>query len=447
MGGGNVNNNLVTISNHFLGLAANNSYIYWSNGNNIARADLDGNNINYNFITNANSPLGLAVNSANIYWLNGANIGRADLDGGNPTNSLITTNNQVVGIATNSVKITIPDIPENTAKPQITGTPQSGFSLSCSKGNWSNSPGNFDFYWKLDNNRISDADTSVYTPKNGDIGHLLSCSVTASNQYGNSTASSEQLLINNCLLCLRNEQIAYRPFVRFDSDEKWWAVNVDDFADAQGNGGCTGNPSGNFTCSPIYSANDLLSYNWSFEDHCWYSGNQCGNNTVRRGFYVHSLFCYNQNVKSTGTIFVNTKKGDNIVHAYFSHIKSQTIKLIIRQHGENPAPLIQAKNGKTIKPIKTIKISTKPPLPPKNIRIHKHKDKILISFVKHAPRAVVTLSATKHGLPLSTKVISNKHNKQKFSLIMGGAKYLNINTLTSDKAPSKVRTIKIPYIV
>src|SRR6266511_2865185 len=79
----------ITIPGPF-GLAVDSQHIYWTNGvsgvtDTIGRADLDGQNVNQSFITGLDNPRGLAVDSSHIYWTAWAigKIGRADLGGGN----------------------------------------------------------------------------------------------------------------------------------------------------------------------------------------------------------------------------------------------------------------------------------------------------------------------------------------------------------------------------
>jgi virginiamycin B lyase len=75
------------------GLAVDSHHIYWSHfSGTIGRADLDGQNVNENFITGANDPRGVVADSQHIYWSNLVpdTIGRADLNGQNANNNFIT---------------------------------------------------------------------------------------------------------------------------------------------------------------------------------------------------------------------------------------------------------------------------------------------------------------------------------------------------------------------
>jgi virginiamycin B lyase len=87
------------------------AYVYWANqqgagGGSIGRAELDGSNVDPDFIP-ANSPLGLAVDDSHIYWGNeDGTIGRANLDGSNVDQSFITGLDEIAcGIAVDSAHI------------------------------------------------------------------------------------------------------------------------------------------------------------------------------------------------------------------------------------------------------------------------------------------------------------------------------------------------------
>jgi virginiamycin B lyase len=92
---------------HALAVAADSQYLYWAEGNWIARANLDGSGVNHQFIQlggflTANS---LAVDGQYIYWagLGGPSIGRANLDGSGVTPQFITVpGGNLTGVAVDS---------------------------------------------------------------------------------------------------------------------------------------------------------------------------------------------------------------------------------------------------------------------------------------------------------------------------------------------------------
>jgi hypothetical protein len=60
------------------------AFVYWANGDTIARANPNGTGIERGFIVGAGYPDGVdgvAVDDAHIYWTNDTGIGRANLDG------------------------------------------------------------------------------------------------------------------------------------------------------------------------------------------------------------------------------------------------------------------------------------------------------------------------------------------------------------------------------
>jgi hypothetical protein len=82
--------------------------------------------------------------------------------------------------------------PANTAAPAITGSPQPGKSLTCTNGSWSNNPTGFAYRWNRDGVTIAGATNASYPVAGADVGHLLSCTVTASNATGSSAKTSTE---------------------------------------------------------------------------------------------------------------------------------------------------------------------------------------------------------------------------------------------------------------
>ncbi len=74
----------VTGSSESYGVVATGNFLYWTNGNSIGRSSLDGKTVDPNFLTGLNSPISLAIDDGHIYWTSTSHegsIGRADLDG------------------------------------------------------------------------------------------------------------------------------------------------------------------------------------------------------------------------------------------------------------------------------------------------------------------------------------------------------------------------------
>jgi hypothetical protein len=84
-----------------------------------------------------------------------------------------------------------PGAPLNTVRPAIQGDPAAGATVTCTTGSWSNGPTAFAFAWARDGTPISGATHSSYAIQNADVGHSLTCSVTASNPSGSASATSD----------------------------------------------------------------------------------------------------------------------------------------------------------------------------------------------------------------------------------------------------------------
>src|SRR5665213_131269 len=86
--------------------------------------------------------------------------------------------------------------PQNTARPQISGTAKEGETLTSSNGTWSNTPTSYAYQWRRcasDGQACGDitgATTQTYPVVAADIGHTLRVVVTASNADGKASATS-----------------------------------------------------------------------------------------------------------------------------------------------------------------------------------------------------------------------------------------------------------------
>jgi len=86
--------------------------------------------------------------------------------------------------------------PANTGTPTISGSPQSGGTLTASDGTWSNSPTSFTYAWsKCDQNgnactAIAGATQNTYKAQDSDVGGTLRVTVTATNADGSAPATS-----------------------------------------------------------------------------------------------------------------------------------------------------------------------------------------------------------------------------------------------------------------
>jgi hypothetical protein len=90
--------------------------------------------------------------------------------------------------------------PVNTAPPVITGTTREGQTLSASVGSWSNSPTRFALQWRRcdpPGDNCADFGSNGQSQKLGgtEIGHTIRVRISATNQYGTTSASSGQTAI------------------------------------------------------------------------------------------------------------------------------------------------------------------------------------------------------------------------------------------------------------
>ena len=82
------------------------------------------------------------------------------------------------------------DAPVNTAAPAISGAAVAGRAVLCTNGTWSNAPTAYAYQWRRDGAPIAGATSQPYVIAAADVGHKLTCTVTASNGGGSATATS-----------------------------------------------------------------------------------------------------------------------------------------------------------------------------------------------------------------------------------------------------------------
>lgn len=80
--------------------------------------------------------------------------------------------------------------PTNDGLPVITGNVVSPAVLQCSQGTWSNNARSFVFQWQRGGVDVAGASSDYYQSGPADVGLLLTCTVTASNEYGGTSATS-----------------------------------------------------------------------------------------------------------------------------------------------------------------------------------------------------------------------------------------------------------------
>src|SRR5207245_7200105 len=81
--------------------------------------------------------------------------------------------------------------PKLLEAPTVSGEAKLGSSLQCSQGVWSGTPAPaFTYTWLRDRSVIAPATSSTYTIVEADLGHTLTCEVTATNEEGSASAAS-----------------------------------------------------------------------------------------------------------------------------------------------------------------------------------------------------------------------------------------------------------------
>jgi len=88
-------------------------------------------------------------------------------------------------------------VPRNTDRPEISGTPEVGQTLTADEGSWTNNPTSYSFQWQrcdADNIvaclNVAGATSKSYALHTGDVGYRLRVRVTAHNARGATTAGS-----------------------------------------------------------------------------------------------------------------------------------------------------------------------------------------------------------------------------------------------------------------
>lgn len=81
--------------------------------------------------------------------------------------------------------------PQNTERPGIQGTTVVGNTLTCTPGAWTGSPSSYAYSWRRDGAAIAGATGSTYALVAADAGKTITCTSTASNSGGATTAVSD----------------------------------------------------------------------------------------------------------------------------------------------------------------------------------------------------------------------------------------------------------------
>ncbi|HET8687965.1 MAG TPA: hypothetical protein VFM18_15115, partial [Methanosarcina sp.] len=165
---------------------------------------ISGTPVNGNTLTTSNGSWSGSPTAYTYQWKRaGANISNATsnsytlttTDVGNTITVTVTASNSVGSASATSagVNAVAANLPANTTAPAITGTAQSGQTVSCSSGTWTNTPSSYAYQWQRAGANISGATSSSYLLQSADVGQAITCIVTATNGNGSTSATSNTI--------------------------------------------------------------------------------------------------------------------------------------------------------------------------------------------------------------------------------------------------------------
>jgi hypothetical protein len=140
---------------------------------------------------------GAGASCTNIAGATGATYTPTDTDLDVKLRITVTSSNgQGSGLAISAATATVVGAPKNLVLPSITDAPQQGVNGASSDGSWAGNPTAWSYQWSqcdamgLACLTISGATDSHYSPVAADVGRTLRITVTASNAFGSSSATS-----------------------------------------------------------------------------------------------------------------------------------------------------------------------------------------------------------------------------------------------------------------
>ena len=109
------------------------------------------------------------------------------------------------GVYTTLTAPPVGDPPVNTVPPDVTGDAIVGSTLTCSTGTWTGTaPITYTYRWYQGATPIVGANAATYIAQAGDLGSVLSCAVTATNDLGAAVASSQGVRMVNARYDYKN---------------------------------------------------------------------------------------------------------------------------------------------------------------------------------------------------------------------------------------------------
>jgi hypothetical protein len=83
--------------------------------------------------------------------------------------------------------------PVNVSAPVVSGTASVGSVLTTTNGTWDNEPTSYTYQWKRNGSNILSATSNTYTIVAADISQSITCTVTATNDAGSASATSNTI--------------------------------------------------------------------------------------------------------------------------------------------------------------------------------------------------------------------------------------------------------------
>jgi hypothetical protein len=131
---------------------------------------------------------GVQITTGSSYTVTAGDVGHSLVCRVTATSARGSTNAASNSLVPTAVVVPIA-APANTAPPSIPAAAGVGDALVCTPGTWTGSPA-FAFRWLRDGAPVAGATGQFFVVGSGDVGHVLSCRVTATNAGGSASATS-----------------------------------------------------------------------------------------------------------------------------------------------------------------------------------------------------------------------------------------------------------------
>jgi hypothetical protein len=149
----------------------------------------------------------MALNSTGAISLGGSTTGQSvAVELGKTATGTISLNDTVVralasvasgAISMNNLRGKSSSPPSNTVAPAISGTPISGYSLTCSTGTWTGGGITYSYQWQRNGTNVG-SNSSTYTLSDSDNSTTITCTVTGTNTAGSAfSPASNSVFINS----------------------------------------------------------------------------------------------------------------------------------------------------------------------------------------------------------------------------------------------------------